>query len=401
MPFDVRAALINILYLSGIFFLVFSSYYLINIGNSKVNEKNKIIFSLHNIKKTVVFIFLIFLTLYMFNKYTILWSTIVTLLISIVIAYLINPLVNYIQRKGFKRSIAILMVYLVVIIFLVILGVIIIPKTANQFMNFIYRLPVIMQDFSTSFNNLNQKIFENIPMISNFSEKLITEIDSIMIVFQEKLFSLMTSFASNAPNVINIVIRLVLVPVFAFYFLLDKDKLTKGVISIIPKNKQSKFLDVCRDIDLANSQFIRGRLLMALFVGITTTILLFVLGIDFALVIGIITCIADIIPYIGPFLGFVPAVIIAFFQSPLKALIVGIAFVLIQWAENNIIAPKILSSTIGLNPLVILVSLIIGGGMFGVIGMIFSVPIVATIKILYKHYKNNIIKFIYNDNNEN
>ncbi|NMB09333.1 MAG: AI-2E family transporter [Tissierellia bacterium] len=401
MPFDVHATLVNILFLVGIFFLVFASYYLINIGNSKVNDKNKIIFSLHNIKRTVVFICLILLTMFLFNKYSILWSTIVTLLISVVIAYLINPLVKHLENRGFKRSIAILIVYLVVIVFLVILGVLVVPRTANQFMNFVYRIPVIMQDFSANFNNFNKQIFENIPVLGNIADKLVTELDSIINVLQEKLFGVMANFASSAPNVLNILIRLVLVPVFAFYFLLDKERLTSGIISIVPKQRQEKFLNVCKDIDLANSQFVRGRLLMALFVGITTMIFLLIMGIDFALVIGIITCIADIIPYIGPFLGFIPAVVIALFQSPLKALIVAIAFVLIQWIENNILAPKILGSSIGMNPLVILLSLILGGGMFGVVGMIFSVPVVATLKILYKHYKDNIINFIYNDNTEN
>lgn len=401
MPFDVHATLVNILFLVGIFFLVFASYYLINIGNSKVNDKNKIIFSLHNIKRTVVFICLILLTMFLFNKYSILWSTIVTLLISVVIAYLINPLVKHLENRGFKRSIAILIVYLVVIVFLVILGVLVVPRTANQFMNFVYRIPVIMQDFSANFNNFNKQIFENIPVLGNIADKLVTELDSIINVLQEKLFGVMANFASSAPNVLNILIRLVLVPVFAFYFLLDKERLTSGIISIVPKQRQEKFLNVCKDIDLANSQFVRGRLLMALFVGITTMIFLLIMRIDFALVIGIITCIADIIPYIGPFLGFIPAVVIALFQSPLKALIVAIAFVLIQWIENNILAPKILGSSIGMNPLVILLSLILGGGMFGVVGMIFSVPVVATLKILYKHYKDNIINFIYNDNTEN
>lgn len=401
MPFDVHAALVNVLFLVGIFFLAFGCYYLINIGNSKVNDKNKIIFSLHNIKRTVVFICIILLIMFLFNKYSILWSTIVTLIISVVIAYLINPLVKYMENRGFKRSIAILIVYLVVITFLVILAVLVVPKTANQFMNFVYRIPVIMQDFSTNFNNFNKQIFENIPVLGSIADKLITELDSIMNVLQEKLFGAMANFASSAPNVLNILIRLVLVPVFAFYFLLDKERLTSGIVSIVPKQRQEKFLNVCKDIDLANSQFVRGRLLMALFVGVTTMVFLLIMGIDFALVIGIITCIADIIPYIGPFLGFIPAVIIALFQSPLKALIVAIAFVLIQWVENNIIAPKILGSSIGMNPLIILLSLILGGGMFGVVGMIFSVPVVATLKILYKHYKDNIINFIYNDNTEN
>ncbi|NMA49704.1 MAG: AI-2E family transporter, partial [Tissierellia bacterium] len=99
---------------------------------------------------------------------------------------------------------------------------------------------------------------------------------------------------------------------------------------------------------------------------------------------------ADIIPYIGPFLGFLPAVIFAFIASPIKALWVGIFFILIQWGENNIIGPKILGKTTGMHPLTILLSIIAGGTIFGVIGMLLSVPFISVMIILYKYFKNKI-----------
>ena len=106
----------------------------------------------------------------------------------------------------------------------------------------------------------------------------------------------------------------------------------------------------------------------------------------------------NIVPYIGFFIGFVPAVLIAFFKSPIKALWVAFLFVFIQWLENNVIGPKILGSSIGLHPLVVLFSLIIGGGMFGVPGMIFAVPVIVVIKILYI---NILREYKINKNNEN
>ena len=140
---------------------------------------------------------------------------------------------------------------------------------------------------------------------------------------------------------------------------------------------------------------------MAIAVGVMTTIFLLIMRIDYALIIGIITCIADIIPYIGPALGFIPAVVLALVDSPIKAVIVAAAFVLIQWVENNILAPKILGTTIGLNPLLILTSLILGAGMFGVPGMIFAVPVVATLKVVLGHFKNDIKNFFFDNNHRN
>ena len=121
------------------------------------------------------------------------------------------------------------------------------------------------------------------------------------------------------------------------------------------------------------------------------------MGIEFALVIGIITCVADIIPYIGPFLGFIPAVLLALIKGPITAIWVAVLFCIVQWLENNILGPKILGDSTGMHPLVVLILLIVGGGMFGVAGMILSVPIASAIKIVFKHTKPYIVKYLYKD----
>ena len=145
-------------------------------------------------------------------------------------------------------------------------------------------------------------------------------------------------------------------------------------------------MELFSEINESMSGFVRGRLLMAVFVGVVTMIYLFIMKIDFAFVIGIITLIGDIIPYIGPAMGFIPAFIFAFIQSPIKALWVGIIFVFVQWIENNIIGPKLIGNSTGLHPLIVLLSIIVGGGMFGVWGMILAVPFVALVIILVKFY---------------
>jgi predicted PurR-regulated permease PerM len=129
---------------------------------------------------------------------------------------------------------------------------------------------------------------------------------------------------------------------------------------------------------------------MAVMVGIATTIFLFLMGIEFAIVIGFITGLADIVPYIGPFLGFLPAVIFAFISSPIKAVWVGVFFILIQWMENNILGPKVLGKTTGMHPLTILLAIIVGGTIFGVMGMILSVPAVSVSIILFNYFKKRL-----------
>ena len=112
---------------------------------------------------------------------------------------------------------------------------------------------------------------------------------------------------------------------------------------------------------------------------------------DFAIIIGLITGIADIIPYIGPFLGFLPAVFFAFLHSPSRALWVAIFFLGIQWVENNVLAPKIIGESTGIHPITVLLALVLGGGIFGIWGMILSIPLIAIVKILYNHFIKKLI----------
>ena len=154
--------------------------------------------------------------------------------------------------------------------------------------------------------------------------------------------------------------------------------------SIIPSKNRKEIIGLLNEIDTSLNLFVRGRLMLALYVGVATTILLLVLKVEFAVVIGFITGIADIVPYIGPFLGFLPAVFFAFLSSPSKAIWVSIIFLLIQWVENNVLAPKVIGDSTGIHPMTILLALVLGGGMFGVVGMIFSVPFIAVSKILFK-----------------
>jgi len=159
-------------------------------------------------------------------------------------------------------------------------------------------------------------------------------------------------------------------------------------MGFIPAKYKEDCRKLCFEIDDSLSKFVRGKIIMAAYVGIATSIVLLIMGIDFAIVIGFITGIADIIPYIGPFLGFLPAVFFAYLISPLKAIWIALFFVCIQWAENNILAPKVIGETTGIHPLIILISIIIGGGIFGVLGMILAVPVVAILIILFKFISN-------------
>lgn len=385
----------SLLILLGIF-LFLCIYYLINIGNRYIERNKRINIDILFIIKIIVGIIVIFLIGVIFDKYQILKDTVSSIFIAMIVAFIINPLVTKLETRGIKRGYGVIIVYLMFFLIMTILIATVIPKTASELSKLISQAPQIfdkLSDWAEEMSKSIQKILEgrfsyimkdnDMNVVGQFGDKLL----EILRQVQDAILNNLKNIASGITSLFYTFIKIFLVMIFSFYFVVDKDKFKRMIVESIPERYKRDVMFVAVRINEALLEFVKGRLLMAVFVGFITMVALLIVGVDFAIIIGIITCVADIIPYIGPFLGFTPAVLFAFIESPMKALWVGIIFVAIQWAENNILAPKLLGDKIGLNPLLILLAIIIGGGMFGVLGMILGVPVVSIVMILIEFFK--------------
>lgn len=372
-------------------------YVSIKFSNEKLKKEDKIYISKIKALRMLLYFSVVAILIGILKNYPIVRVTGITFIISIVVAYILNPAVNYFESKGIRRIWAIVIMYLIIALVFGLIFVLIIPKTIVQFKNLFLSLPDVFVNFTEYFDNLRKGIFNNAPLVDNVVNNINGLFSQFLVGLKDGMLTRVTNVVVGIKGLLATIIQTILVPVFTFYLLLEKDGICKKVAEKVPSKYHEFFLNLWKDLDYSFSMFVRGRILMAIFVGVATAIYLSVLGIEFALVIGIITCIADIIPYIGPFMGFVPAVLLAFIKSPIRALWVGLLFMFVQWIENNIIGPKILGDSTGMHPLVILVLLIIGGGMFGVVGMIFSVPVASALKIIFEHTKPYIKKYLYSD----
>ena len=410
--------MIYALVILSILLIFLAIYYLINIGNRYIEGKKRINIDLSLITKIFLGILIFYLINILFNKFPILGYTLSSVIIAIIFAYIINPIVNYLERKGVKRQFGVIIVYISAILIFGILIVSVIPKTINEVSNLLTSLPGMVDTLIREFNNFLSNVFakfnielpknfiniyketnpkvngnvETPQIVSNILESIKGTINDLIVKVQGSLMGSLSNVISKLYGFLTSAFRLVLIIIFSFYFSVDKERFMLRVKKAIPNKHREDISYLTRNIDIALQQFIRGRMLMAIFVGLLTMIYLLVLRVDFAIIIGLITCVADIIPFIGPFLGCAPAVLFAFMDSPMKALWVLILFVIVQWVENNILAPKLIGDSTGLNPLVILISIIIGGGIFGVWGMVISVPLTSIIFILV-----DFIKIKYND----
>lgn len=410
--------MIYALVILSILLIFLAIYYLINIGNRYIEGKKRINIDLSLITKIFLGILIFYLINILFNKFPILGYTLSSVIIAIIFAYIINPIVNYLERKGVKRQFGVIIVYISAILIFGILIVSVIPKTINEVSNLLTSLPGMVDTLIREFNNFLSNVFakfnielpenfiniyketnpkvngnvETPQIVSNILDSIKGTINELIVKVQGSLMGSLSNVISKLYGFLTSAFRLVLIIIFSFYFSVDKERFMLRVKKAIPNKHREDISYLTRNIDIALQQFIRGRMLMAIFVGLLTMIYLLVLRVDFAIIIGLITCVADIIPFIGPFLGCAPAVLFAFMDSPMKALWVLILFVIVQWVENNILAPKLIGDSTGLNPLVILISIIIGGGIFGVWGMVISVPLTSIIFILV-----DFIKIKYND----
>ena len=402
----------------SILLIFLAIYYLINIGNRYIEGKKRINIDLHFITKIFLGILTLYLITIIFNKFPILGYTISSAIIAIIFAYIIDPIVNYLERKGVKRQFGVIIVYISALLIFGILIVSVIPKTINEISNLLSSLPGMVDTFTKNVNSFLTDIFakfnielpdnfidfykesnpkvngnvETPQIVSNILNSMQKTINDLVAKAQGSLMGSLSGLFSKVYGFLTSAFRLVLIIIFSFYFSVDKEKFTLKVKKAIPNKHREDITYLANRIDIALQQFIRGRMLLAIFVGVLTMVYLLILRVDFAIIIGLITCVADIIPYVGPFLGCAPAVLFAFMDSPVKAFWVLVLFVLVQWVENNILAPKLIGDSTGLNPLLILISIIIGGGIFGVWGMVISVPITSIIFILI-----DFAKIKYND----
>ncbi|MDX9917477.1 MAG: AI-2E family transporter [Gudongella sp.] len=370
--------------------LFLTIYYLINIGNRFVPSRKAIKYKTKFILWVIAGLFTVYFVSRIFARYHLVSDTFFTVIASMILAYLLNPPVNWFEKKGLKRVWATAVVYLIILGGIIILFLAVLPRTGRE----LKRLGVNLPDYINSVRTWFQSFYSEYASTLDDMPELVQSIEKVASQNVDKLQELLVkgteAFVMGISNMLTRIISIVLMPILTFYLLVDKDHFLKKAASFIPKKQSDEIHTLLREMDQAMSQFIRGRLLMAVAVGVATTVFLFIMKVEFSIIIGFITGLADIIPYIGPFLGFVPAVVFAFIASPMKAVWVALFFVLIQWVENNILGPKVLGKTTGLHPLTILLSIIIGGAMFGVMGMILSVPAVNIAIILYKYFKGKL-----------
>lgn len=334
-------------------------------------------------------------------------------LIGLFIAYLINPLVNMIntklfrglfrmKKKGITKALSVLLSYALVISLITTCLFYIIPQIIESLMQLRY----FIESAHTGYNEI-------VGMISDLNDKypqwnlkaIIKFIDEIPELISQSLGSIIVTVLptlySTSMSLISAVLNCIIAIIVSVYMLFDKPKLINNckriVYAILPEPKADKFLVVSAQCNKIFGNFIIGKMIDSIIIGLLCWIIMMIIGIPYALVISVIVGITNMIPYFGPFIGAVPGILLLLIVDFYYALIFAVIIVVLQQFDGLYLGPKILGESTGLRPIWIIFAITAGGAFAGVLGMFLGVPVVAVLAYLLnevtekKLKKNNIV----------
>jgi predicted PurR-regulated permease PerM len=298
---------------------------------------------------------------------------------ALAFTYILGPPVNGLTRRGLNRTAAILLVYLVGAAMLALAGTFAWPALVRETAAFVEGLPRHTAGIEQFLEDLSRR-YQRTPL----PEGVRLIIDEHLRRAEQFLISTLRSAAGAVIDVVSQAANLILAPILAFFFLRDAGGLTRRVEAYVPAPYQGQVLGLLAEIDAVLRNFVFGRLVVALLVGLLSAAGLALIGVEYALVLGAIAGICDLIPFFGPFIGAVPAVILAGLKSTTALLLVVILFVIVQQIEAQVLAPLILSETVGLHPVAVIFALLAGGHLYGLWGVLLAVPVAAVLRLLLR-----------------
>ncbi|CFX16953.1 Uncharacterised protein family UPF0118 [Syntrophomonas zehnderi OL-4] len=299
-----------------------------------------------------------------------------TFLVGGLVSYLLFRPVTFFEQKGLKRIWAIVIIYLVAAALIALLMWLAIPRLVKELSGVAEMLPVYtaqVQEFSVRVNSLH----------------LPGKLDGILhentLRIENSIYNLLKGLASGIYSFFSKALIVVFAPILAVYIINDWEKIREAFLNLLPPAGKRDLTMLLDKIDTVLIEYLKGHLLVATLVGIFTGLAAVIIGIDYALVIGIIGGVSNLVPYFGPILGGIPALILALAQSGRAGLYMLISIVVIQQIEANLITPKIISEKLGMHPLAIVFSLLAGGELLGILGMLIAVPLVATLRVILSY----------------
>jgi predicted PurR-regulated permease PerM len=307
------------------------------------------------------------------------------------IAYCLDPIADRLERWGLSRVAATSVITILALVLFVVLALAVIPTLINQAVGLFEAAPTIA-------GNLQTFLTERFPGIMDEGSVLRTSLVTLGQTVQSKGGQLLNGVLSSVSGIVNVLVLFVVVPVVAFYLLLDWDNMVAKIDKLVPRDHVATVRQIASDIDNTLAAFIRGQGTVCLVLGIYYMAALMAVGLPFGLVVGAIAGALTFIPYVGALVGGGLAIGLALFQfwgDWLWIVAVAVIFQVGQLVEGNVLTPKLVGSSVGLHPVWLIFALSAFGALFGFVGLLVAVPVAASLGVIIRYalskYKHSLL----------
>lgn len=286
--------------------------------------------------------------------------------VAIILATALAPLVDWLEHNRIPRPLAVLIIYAVMLFVFSITLVLLLPPLAQELVGLAQSLPSYYGKAVSSLSGVGGGAFHD-----EASATIQRTIQQLGVQLASSTTSILSALADIFGGMMQFVIALVM----TYYLAVNQQGMKRLARSLVPERHQAYATELINRIQTKLGGWLRGQLLLMLIIGVLDYLGLVLLGMDYALVLGLWAGLTELVPYVGPVLGAIPGVFLAFTMSPVKALWVLGLYVLVQQLENQIIVPVVMRKSVGLNPIVSIVAVIVGARLGGVLGAIMAIPV--------------------------
>ena len=288
--------------------------------------------------------------------------------VGFAIAWLLNPLVCKLTDKGMKRGLAVVIVYIMLIVIVYLFCWAVIPTLIEQINEMVKMIPDWLTD-AKGFINMDDAKAQFIATLENFLQNMATNLPQTMLNFVQSLVSGVGSF--------------LIAFVIGFYLLFNFNSASEHLINILPRRIKGDARELLTNISKVLYKFVNGTLLVSLILFVVSVVGFEIIGLDAPVLFALFCAVTNIIPFVGPYIGGIPAVLVGFSQAPVIGILTLVFIIAVQNLEGNFLHPIVIGKQMDLHPVTIVISLLIFEYFFGIIGMVIATPIVAVLKIIY------------------
>lgn len=311
------------------------------------------------------------------SVYRFLKAVLLPFIVAMIISYILNPVVNVLHKRKMPRTVAVLLIYTMFIMVISVVLLNVIPMFMKQVKD--------LREHYPKFTIQAQRWTEDLKDNRLVPQSIRDGFQSSMHKAEQMMSGIVSRFLNGIGDTLNAVFVVFIIPFLTFYMLKDMEIIEKAAFAVVPRKHRGRVVELLVDIDKALGNYIRGQLFVCLITGALAYLGYWLIGLPYPLLLASLVALFNIIPFLGPFIGAAPAILMAATVSwQMVMFTIGINLS-VQLLENNVISPQVVGRTLRLHPLLIIFALLVGGELGGILGMILAVPVFAVLKVIAKY----------------